>query len=217
MRYVRGFALMVAAVGSLPAVMVGQDQAVPTRIATATFSVEPPHGKGWTVTVAQDNLGVEFQREKKGFLSFKTPEATSIAVLTNETTAENAARGADSVAADFFDQEESRLRAETRNTLREEVALKRADRKVDSVGVYRLFIFEPTIQVSDWSGRIQQDQQLCLYFPPDFEARHQFFMFHIVKTHPPKTMWEKRSFGELRPLIVSFQDARPPADVSVGP
>jgi hypothetical protein len=197
-------ALMVLA----PAALGGQQPQAATRVVTSTFSVEPPEGKGWSAMVTPDSLGVQFAREKKGFLNIKTPELTVISVLTNTTTEENAARGEEIVAQDFFDQEEAQLRAGTKKSFKEDIVLKKADRRTDSVGVYRLYVFEPSIEVQNWQGKAQQDQQLCLYFPPDFDVRYQFFMFHITKTHPPKTMWDKKGFGELRAVIASFRDER---------
>jgi hypothetical protein len=168
------------------------------------FSVSRPQGKGWKVAISPDSQGIQFRHEKKGFLDFSTPELTTIAVLLNSTTPENAARGTDSVAKDFMDQEEAQIRAGPED-------LKHVRRGTDSVGPYHLYVFEPRSQITTALGYVQSDQRLYIYFPPDFGSRNQFFLFLITKIHPPKNIFESRSFDAILPVIQSFRDERPPA------
>jgi hypothetical protein len=172
--------------------------------------VLPPPGKGWKLTRAPDSLAVAFSHTKKGFPPISSPEATTITVYLNATTPANAARGQDSVTQDFMDQEEAQLRAGTSKSFKEDVVLKRVRRDTTTIGGYYLHLFEPTIEVTTWEGRIQSDQQLYMYFPSDFSSRGQFFLFHITKTHPPKNVFEKQGFKEILPVIESFRDERAP-------
>ena len=212
-RRLRPHALVVLASLPLgnPIALAAQESNADTRVASRAFSVIPPEGKGWAIAHSPDSLAVQFTHSKKGFLGVSSPEITTIEVYFDTTTADNAARGADSVAKDVMDHEEARLRAGTYKSSQQDVVLKSANRGTDSIGAYYLYVFEPSIQISNWQGRVQIDQRLYLYFPPDFETRRQFFLFLIAKEHPPKTMFEKKGFKEIRSVIASFRDERPPA------
>jgi hypothetical protein len=190
--------------------LVAQERQDTARVETPAFAVPCPEGKGWTTTVFTDTVGVEFTRSKSGFPGVTVPEVITIDVLLDSTTADNAARGVDSVAEEFMNQEEAQLRAGTYKSFKQDVVLKRAGRSTDSIGPYHLYVFEPTIQISNWQGTLEIDERLNLYFPPDFDSRHQFFLFLIIKGHPPKGGLQKRTFKEIRPIVAGFQDTRPP-------
>ena len=189
----------------------GQDPQNPNRVGTSAFSIEPPAGKGWTLSVRSDSLGLQFVHAKHGIPGMpgiSKPEEITISVIVDSTTDENAARGEQAVAQDFIDQEEAGLRAETRRSFSEDVTLRKVERRVDSTGVYRLYVFEASMRVATWSAAGQNDQQLDLYFPPDFGTRGQFFAFHMSRIRPGKNGWDENAFKVLRQVIASFRDQR---------
>ena len=127
----------------------------------------------------------------------------------NSTNEENTARGAEVVANDFIDQEEAQLRAMTKKSFHQDITLNRVERRTDSIGGYKVYAFDSQVRVADFSGTVQEDQELFLVFPSDLKDRRQFFLFLMTRARPNKHGWDKNGFKTLRHVVESFRDQRP--------
>lgn len=188
-----------------------QNDSASGRIATRTFSVDLPESKGWAWTMRPDSFGIEMHHHKggiPGLFGLSTPEDITITVFQDSTNRENAARGADVVAQDFIDQEEAQLRADTMRSFRQDITVNSVERRTDKIGGYEVYVFDAQVRVANFSGTVQQDQELVLYLPRDLEDRQQFFVFHMSRVRPNKHGWDKNGFKSLHQVIETFRDDR---------
>jgi hypothetical protein len=151
------------------------------RIEMQTYSILPPPGKDWQIKVDEENEKVICLKRYQNLLALIKPnffKEAKIEVFRNEVGQGLWDLNQDEIAQDFLQNEEKIMRekGEAEGIFK----IKKLEKGTMEIGDKKVYkMYWKNRYGGTWDPYYVSEATIFLYFPPDFDISHQFFMILI--------------------------------------